>query len=321
VSLTNTASDPTLQVRLTRIEYAALDTNLYVLRRPDGTPLPAAEPGAHIDVHLPDGLIRQYSLIHAVPHPDSYTIGVKRGAEGGGGSRYMHDSLRVGTRLQISTPRNNFPLNESAPHSVLIAGGIGVTPIWSMAERLSQLGHSWEMHYSCRSREDAALLEYLEKLSGVQYNFDDENGGRFLELGKIIACAPAGTHFYCCGPKPMLAAFEAAAAVVPPHCVHVEYFTPKEEAATAGGFTVELARSGKQYFIPAGKTILDTLRAAGLNLPASCERGICGTCETRVIAGVPDHRDSILTAAERRANETMMICCSGSFSDRLVLGL
>jgi ferredoxin-NADP reductase len=321
VGLLDGTADAVIEVRLTQILYAARDTNIYSFRRLDGRELPAAEPGAHIDVHLPNGLVRQYSLIHAELRPESYTIGVKRDATGGGASQYLHDSLRVGTRLQISAPRNNFPLHEEAAHSVLIAGGIGITPIWSMVERLAQLDRSWELHYSCRNREDAALLDALETFANAHFNFDDENGGRFLDLGGIIARAPPATHFYCCGPKPMLSAFENITAGVPSEQVHVEYFTAKEAVAKEGGFVVALARSGKEFLIPHGKSILETLRAAGLDLSASCERGVCGTCETRVISGEPEHRDAILTAAERAANETMMICCSGSRGPRLVLDL
>ena len=310
-----------MEVRLTQILYAARDIHLYSFRLPGGGVLPAAEPGAHIDVHLPNGLVRQYSLLHPSSRPESYTIGVKLDAKGGGGSRYFHNSLQVGTRLTISAPRNHFPLHQEASHTVLIAGGIGITPIWAMVERLVQLDRSWELHYSCRSREDAALLDALETYANANFHFDLENEGRFLDLGAIITRAAAGTHFYCCGPKPMLASFEALTAGLPPDTVHVEYFTPKEEVDKEGGFTVALARSGREFLIPHGKTILDTLRAAGLDLPASCERGVCGTCETRVISGEPDHRDSILTAAERAANDTMMICCSGCKGSRLVLDL
>lgn len=312
-----------IEVRLTQILYAARDTHLYSFRLPDGGVLPAVAPGAHIDVHLPNGLVRQYSLIHPTARPESYTIGVKRDENGGGGSRFIHDSLRVGTRLLISAPRNNFPLHEEASHTVLVAGGIGITPIWAMVERLVQLDRSWELHYSCRTRDDAALLEALETYANAHFHFDAENEGRFLDLDAIIRRAPAETHFYCCGPKPMLTAFEALTGGLglPADTVHVEYFTPKEEVDKEGGFTVELARSGREFVIPHGKTILETLRAAGMDLPASCERGICGTCETRVVSGEPDHRDSILTATERAANETMMICCSGCKGNRLVLDL
>lgn len=314
-------TEETIPVRLIEVRYAARDINLYSLARPDGAPLPPASPGSHVDLILPDGILRQYSLIDVDGPGDRYTIGVKRDAAGTGGSLFLHDRVPVGSMLRVSHPRNHFPLDEQAPHSVLIAGGIGVTPIYAMAARLARLGKPFEIHYSSRSRDDAALARELAGLGSCRFHYDAESDGRFLDLKAIVAAAPDGAHFYCCGPLPMLKAFEDATASLPPAHVHVEYFTAKEAAATEGGFTVELKRSGTSYVIPAGKTILDVLREAGLDVPASCEKGVCGTCETRVLAGTPDHRDAILTESEKRAGDTMMICCSGAKSDRLVLDL
>lgn len=310
-----------MDVRLIKVCYAARDINLYTFSRPDGQALPAAGPGAHIDLVLPNGVVRQYSLLDTDCSDKFYTIGVKRDPNRGGGSLFLHDKVPVGTLLQVSHPRNHFPLDEDAPHSVLVAGGIGITPIYAMAERLRRLGRSWEMHYSCRTREDAAFLRELGAFGAVRFHFDAESDGVFLDLAAIVARAPSGAHFYCCGPLPMLGAFEAATRVIAPDRVHVEYFTAKDAPVSEGGFIVELARSGTSYPIPAGKTILDVLRDAGCDVPASCERGVCGTCETHVISGIPDHRDAILTESERRAGDTMMICCSGAKSDRLVLDL
>jgi ferredoxin-NADP reductase len=316
------ALNDAIEVRVDEIRYAARDTNFFVFRRPDGQRLPAFEPGAHIDVVLPNGLTRQYSLLHASKDPEAYTIGVKRDPRSTGGSAYLHDSLRVGALVGISHPRNNFPLHAGeSHHTVLIAGGIGITPIWAMAERLAAGTAGWELHYSCRSRSDAVLLDTMSRIAEVRLNFDDENGGQFLDLQAIAANAPPDTHFYCCGPTPMLEAFQEAMADVPSDHWHVEYFTQKESAATEGGFVVRLRRSGLDVTVPPGNTILDTLREAGLAMPSSCEKGICGTCETTVLDGVPDHRDAILTESERAANDTMMICCSGAKSDQLVLDI
>jgi ferredoxin-NADP reductase len=314
------ASAP-IDVRLVEVKYAARDIHLFVFETPDGATLPKAEPGAHIDVHFPNGTMRQYSLIDTDRSDVRYTIGVKRDAAGTGGSVHLHDQVKVGQILKVSHPRNHFPLYEDAAHTVLVAGGIGITPISAMAERLEKRGRSWEMHYSSRSREDAAFLRELSAQQPVHLHFDAEANGAFLDLAAIVARAPSEAHFYCCGPLPMLKAFELATAGLPPEHVHVEYFTAKDAAATEGGFTVELRKSGTSFQIPAGKTILDVLRDAGLNLPASCEKGVCGTCETRVLVGTPDHRDAILTESEKRAGDTMMICCSGAKSDRLVLDL
>jgi ferredoxin-NADP reductase len=312
-----------IEVQLTDVESVARDTNIYTFRRPDGGRLPPYQPGAHIDIHLPNGLIRQFSLLNPGSNPESYVVGIKLDAASRGGSRYIFDELRIGHTLKISTPRNNFPLVENAEHVVLFAGGIGITPIWCMAQKLAAQNRSWELYYSCRSRADMAFLATLEKFGpqAVRLHFDEEVDGKFLDLAGAIAAAPPNAHFYCCGPNPMLKAFEAAAASLPPHHIHVEYFTPKAEAATSGGFWVELARSGEEYYIPEGKKILEVLFEAGVDVDYSCELGICGECVTRVISGIPEHRDSVLSEEEQASNEKVMICCAGCKSERLVLDM
>jgi ferredoxin-NADP reductase len=315
------ASAALIEVRLTAIRYAAQDTNLYELSRLDGKPLPPVTPGAHTDLHLPNGLVRQYSLTEADAEPAHYVVGIKRDPASRGGSRHIHDELRVGRTLKISAPRNNFPLVEDAVHVVLVAGGIGITPIWCMAQRLARLGRSFELHYACRTRADAAFLEPLQAMPNVHLHFDDESAGRYLDIAAIVGTADEDAHLYCCGPTPMLQAFEAATAGRPRDHVHIEYFTPKQEAATTGGFVVELARSGREFVIPAGKSILSVLLDAGVDVDFSCELGICGACEQRVLAGVPEHRDSILTEEEQASNTKVMICCAGCKTERLVLDL
>ena len=310
-----------IEVRLVAIRYAARDTHLFELARPGGGVLPAAEAGAHVDLCLPDGSIRQYSLTRCDPAPASYTLGIKRDAAGRGGSRLILDTFKVGQLLTISAPRNNFALVENAAHVMLLAGGIGITPIRAMVQRLSALGRSFELHYSSRSRADMAFADELAPMPNARLHCDDEHGGKFLDLAAVIAAAPAGSHYYCCGPAPMLAAFEAATKAVLPARVHIEYFTAKEEKSLAGGYIVRLARSNREFVVPPGKSILQVLQDAGIDIPYSCEQGICGSCETRVLAGEPDHRDAILSDAERAANQTMMICCSGAKSDKLVLDL
>ncbi len=310
-----------LEVVLTAINLAARDTNLYTFERPDGGVLPAVTPGAHISLMLPSGVDRQYSLTNYGTDLTKYVVGVKLDPNSRGGSLFMHNQLRVGTKISIEAPLNNFTLVEDAEHVVLVAGGIGITPIYCMAKRLIELGRSWELHYSTRSRVDAAFLKEFEQHEQVHFHFDDENEGKFLDVPGIVGKAPQNAHLYCCGPKPMLDAFEKASEGRPPDKIHVEYFTPKYEAADEGGFTVVLARSNKEITVPDGKTILQVVRDAGLDVPFSCEEGICGACETRVVEGIPDHRDSILTESEREQNATMMICCSGSKSPKLVLDI
>jgi ferredoxin-NADP reductase len=310
-----------VEVRLVGIRFGARDTNLYEFQSLDGALLPTYDAGAHIDVHIPSGMVRQYSLIHPGSRPRSYVIGVKRDPESRGGSSFMHERLRVGTTITISAPRNNFPLVENADHTVLIAGGIGITPIWCMWQRLKSIGRPVELAYSCRSRADAIFLAEIDRNERVTFNFDDESPDGFLDLEGIVSRAPKHAHLYCCGPLPMLKAFEAVTTNWPAAQVHVEYFTSQAAAANDGGFVVELARSGREVLVEPGQTVLAALIAAGIDVPYSCEEGVCGACMTTVLSGTPDHRDTVLTAEERSRNKKIMICCSGSKSSRLVLDI
>jgi tetrachlorobenzoquinone reductase len=314
-----------IDVRLAAVETVARDTKVYTFKRPDGGKLPPYEPGAHIDIHLPNGLMRQFSLLNPEADPDKYVVGIKLDAESRGGSRYIFERLTIGDTLKISAPRNNFPLVENSEPVVLFAGGIGITPIWCMVQKLSAQQRPWKLYYSCRSRADMAFLSTLEKFSpdSVHLHFDEEAAGKFLDIAAVVSTAPANAHFYCCGPNPMLTAFEAATASRPRAQVHLEYFTPKAEieANTLGGFWVELARSGEEYFIPEGRKVLEVLYEAGVDVDYSCELGICGECITRVISGIPIHHDSVLSEEEQASNEKVMICCCGSKTERLVLDM
>jgi len=315
-----------LRVRVHSVTWEAEGIFSYELRDPTGAPLAPFTAGAHIDLNLPTGLVRSYSLTNPQDERHRYVIAVQKDRVSRGGSTWVHDKLRTGDIITISAPRNNFPLAEGAKHSLLIAGGIGVTPLWCMMQRLRSLGRSFELIYCARTPKDAAFRELMEAANGtasgkVTFNFDGVPGGKMLDLAAVTGVAPPDTHIYCCGPLPMLEAFEAATKDLPRERVHVEYFTAKDAPAAEGGFTVVLARTGKTFQIAPGKTILETLLDAGLNVASSCLEGVCGTCETRVLEGVPDHRDVVLTESERKASKTMMICCSGSKTDRLVLDL
>ncbi len=300
--------------------WEAPDIHTYDLRAPEGGELPPFTAGAHIDLTLPNGLIRSYSLTNPQSERHRYVIGVQKDRATRGGSKWVHENLRPGMVLSVNGPRNNFALNESAEKTLFIAGGIGVTPMVSMTQRLTQLGRDWELIYCARKKATTAFLEAL-KGGNVRYNFDEEPGGRMLDIAAAVNAAPPNAHLYCCGPLPMLAAFEAATAQLPRERVHVEYFSAKEPPSVEGGFKVVLAKSGREFTVPPGKTILDTLLDAGLDIPYSCMEGVCGTCETRVLEGVPDHRDLILTEEEHAAGKTMMICCSGAKTEKLVLDL
>jgi ferredoxin-NADP reductase len=315
-----------LEARLHSITWQAQGIHSYELRPKAGESLPAFTAGAHIDLYLANSLVRSYSLTNPQGETHRYVVAVNKDAASRGGSKLVHEGLRVGDIVTISTPRNNFELNEKAKHTVLFAGGIGVTPLYCMMQRLTEIGVSWEVYYSARAPELMAFHAEIDALArragrNAVFNFDQVPGGKMLDLKAIVAQIPADAHLYCCGPNPMLKAFEGACAGRDHATVHVEYFTAEQPAATEGGFNVVLKRSNKTVFVPEGKTILDALLDAGLDVPFSCMEGVCGTCETKVLSGVPDHRDLILTESERQANNTMMICCSGAKTPELVLDL
>lgn len=283
--------------------------------------------GSHVDLILPNGIRRSYSLCNPQGETHRYVVGVKKASPSRGASSYLHETLRVGTELAIAAPRNNFALTETAPHSVLIAGGIGITPIWAMIQRLNQIGASWELHYATRTRGDAAFLEDFDSLgvdpSRLTLTFDHEPGGKVLDLPCIVAAAPPGAHFYACGPAPMLAAYERAVRDAPPGHAHLERFSGADERARndAAGFEIVLARSRLTLPVPRGKPILDVLLDEGVDVPFSCMEGVCGSCRIAVLEGVPDHRDLVLTEEERASNKAIMVCCSGAKTERLVLDL
>jgi ferredoxin-NADP reductase len=289
-----------------------------------GECLPVALPGAHIDLHLGPGCVRSYSLTRA-GETRRWTLAVQLETAGRGGSKWVHEALRPGALLEVDGPRNHFVLDESAPHSVLIAGGIGITPLLAMARRLSELGRAWTLHYAARTRAQMAFADTLRDLaqrSGARLELHcTHEGDGPLDLAGIVAALPEGAHVYACGPARLLDAFEAATAALPRERVHLERFASNQAAASEGGFTVRLARAGVCLPIAPGRSILDALIDIGIAPAHSCREGICGACETRVLQGEPDHRDMVLSDAERAAGTVMMICCSGSKSPVLVLDL
>jgi vanillate O-demethylase ferredoxin subunit len=222
--------------------------------------------------------------------------------------------------VRASFPENYFPLDEDAAHSVFIAGGIGITPVLCMAARLQALGRPWELHYAARSHEYALpLQEFALVPERVRQYFDDR--AEKVRIDAILAKSPQGSHFYCCGPHGMLDAYKRAAEHLPVSAVHFESFGATSITAASESFIVKLAHDGRVFRVAAGQSILDCLRAGGVELPFSCRQGVCGACETGIVAGVPEHRDMVLSEAERKANKTMMICCSRSQGGELVLDL
>ncbi|RJF95773.1 PDR/VanB family oxidoreductase [Noviherbaspirillum saxi] len=296
------------------------------LRSPEGTPLPAFTAGAHIDLHLDNGITRCYSLVNSPHDVERYVVAVNKDPASKGGSRYVHEVLRPGMLLQVGEPRNNFPLVEDAPMVVFFAGGIGVTPLWCMIQRLESLGRPWMLVYGARSRKHCAYMDEIgalgERLPGrIRFHFNDEHGGQPMDLNALILEVPADAHLYCCGPTPMLEAFEQATASRPAGTAHVEYFAAKHAAAVGGGYKVTLARRNRTLEVAQGKSILDVLLESGVDVPHACKEGICGACQTTVLKGTPDHRDSYLSPGEMKSGKTIMICCSGSKCEELVLDL
>lgn len=295
---------------------------LFELQRTDLKPLPNVAAGAHIDVRVAENVIRQYSLVLGWSStPDAFAIAVKRDEAGRGGSVQLCDTVQIGQVLTVSAPRNHFQLHESEAPAVLIAGGIGITPIWSMIQALKEQGRAWHLHYAARSKKEAAFVEQLVDSSQITFYFDDESRQR-LSVASIMAAATPETHLYCCGPTSLLDVFEAETATWSPNQRHLERFNAVLPTAVATeGFVLSLAKSGVELAVLPGQTILEVVQAAGIAAPSSCEQGICGSCETRVLEGQVDHRDAILSESEQLANNTMMICCSGSLSSRLVIDL
>jgi vanillate O-demethylase ferredoxin subunit len=295
----------------------------------DAAGLPPFSAGAHIDVHTPGGPLRQYSLCNDPAESHRYVIGVLRDAASRGGSVALCDRTEVGQVLQISAPRNHFPLDESAPHSLLLAGGIGITPLLCMAERLSHIGASFELHQCVRSRGQAAFVERIAAsgwAAALHLHCDDGEAGQRLHPARLFAAAPAGAHLYVCGPGGfMTAVLDAArAAGWDESRLHSEFFAPLAAPAAAPAeraFEIVLARSGRVLQVPAGHSAADVLIEAGVELEVSCEQGVCGACLTRVIDGIPEHRDMLLSKAERAANDQFTPCCSRACSPRLVVDL
>lgn len=293
----------------------------------NGGELPPFEAGAHIDVQVPGGIVRQYSLCNVPGERSRYVLGVLREAASRGGSQALHERVAEGDALSISAPRNHFPMAPAAEYSLLLAGGIGITPILAMAEELSATGREFELHYCTRSAERTAFLARLRSASyvaRVHFHYDDGPDEQKLMLAHLFATHSLSAHLYVCGPRGFMdwVISEARAQGWAEERIHREYFSndvaPHPED---GSFEVVLAKSGRSVRVGAEQTVIAALAAAGVEVPISCEQGVCGTCLTRVLEGVPDHRDLYLTPEEQARNDQFTPCCSRSKSARLVLDL
>jgi len=301
------------------------DTLLIDLEAVNGELLPDYEPGSHIDLYLPDGQARQYSICEWVPKPKRYRIAVKRESNGRGGSKRIHDLARAGWELQISAPKNAFRIDKAASRHLFIAGGIGITPILSMIDWCEQNKSRWSLIFRCASKAGAPLIDRLGTYQAecVRLSFSDRESRTAAGIGRAISEVAAGERAYCCGPQSLINEVIDCAAVLPPDTLRIERFAPSEgmTKTCATPFVVRLRKSGIKLSVPAGMSLLSVLENAGIAITSSCRLGLCGACVVDVVAGIPDHQDSFMGDAERRAGKTMLACVSRAMSSDIELDL
>lgn len=312
--------DDELTLRLSDISFGADGINLYRFAAVDGQALPDFEPGAHIDVQTCAEHRRQYSLLWPPATPSSYSVAVQVSQQGRGGSRALHYDSVVGQTYRLSMPRNHFRLEHGAKRYVLFAGGIGITPIVSMYRNLKQAGASVELYYWTANRSRTLFFDELCTDERVHLMHDTAPGQPSLRISDVIRDLPMDTQLYCCGPEPMLQEFDAICASRPQESVHRERFSAPE-SLPADAFQVRLVRSNRTLTVTAGETLLQACLDAGVDVSYSCEEGVCGACEVKVLAGEVDHRDAVLTPAQRKTHGCMMICCSRGVGSSLVLDI
>ena len=315
---------------VTRLSLEAQDIIGIELRDPHGKPLPPFTAGAHVDIHLPHSVVRQYSLSNAPSERDRYCLGVAHATASRGGSSYVHRDLRIGQRVGVDEPRNLFGLSVGTTRHRFVAGGIGITPIRSMIFECEARGMEWRLFYAVRNRSRAAYLDDLLALdpARVHLHADDEHGGKPLDVAQALSDVGTDEHVYCCGPSPLMDGVANYARSSGWQArTHFERFGAP--VVVSGGsapsadtpFTVRLARRGVDLQVPVGKSILSVLEDNGVSVPSSCREGLCRTCEVPVLAGAPGHRDYVLSDSEREGNRSIMICVSRSCSNELVLDL
>ncbi len=316
---------PLLRLRVQAIRLQADGIHAFELVDPDGAKLPPATAGAHVDVHLPDGLVRSYSLSGDPADCTFWTLGVLREVNGRGGSKAMHDSLRVGELLTVSRPRNAFAMVPSAAHTVLLAGGIGITPIKAMAHTLTAEGKSFELHYCARTPRNVAFIRELRALvppDRLHFHFDNGVPGQGLNITNLLKQQPAGAHLYYCGPSGLMKACDQASTHWAPGSVHFEHFKPPEpapKAAPDASFKVRLARRGITVPVLPDQTIVRALELAGFRVPTSCLSGLCASCKVEYLEGDVEHNDYILSDEEK--THCLTLCVSRARSPLLVLDL
>ncbi|HEY5852589.1 MAG TPA: PDR/VanB family oxidoreductase [Aldersonia sp.] len=314
----------TTELVVRQMRWESQDVMSLRLERTDGAAVPSWTPGAHLDIHLGRGLVRQYSLCGDQDDKTGYRIAVLRDPLSRGGSRHVHDTLRPGQIVPISEPRNNFEMLDSKKY-LFLAGGIGITPILTMIGEAQRRGAEWELYYGGRTRETMAFLDELEHYGDRVHIVSEDREGR-LDLPGLLETPRPDTLVYTCGPEGLLAAVESYSSVWPENAIQLERFKPKARAEAdepEGDKPVRIvcSRSGISTTAGPDESLLDALEASGVDVMNSCREGMCGSCETRVLQGLPDHRDSILSSAEQKSGKTIMICVSRAKTDELVLDL
>jgi vanillate O-demethylase ferredoxin subunit len=315
-----------LSLKVVRRAQEAVGILSFELARPDGAPLPAFSAGSHIDVHVPGGLVRQYSLCNDMTESHRYRIAVLRDAASRGGSTAMHDALQEGDTVLVSEPRNHFPLVH-AKRTLLFAGGIGVTPLLCMAQRLAAIGADFTLHYSTRSPARTAFRDEIAAspfAARVHFHHDDGEPGQILNVPAALGAPDPDTHLYICGPAGYINHVVQTAQGMgwPAGQTHLEYFSAAPQDTTADrAFQVKIASSGAVFAVAADQTVVQALQAHGIEVLTSCEQGVCGTCITRVLEGECDHRDLYFTDEEKAKNDQFTPCCSRAKSATLVLDL
>lgn len=318
---------PTLTLSIRSVATEADGIVSIELVDPEGRDLEPFTAGAHIDVHVADGVVRQYSLCNDPAERHRYVVAVLNDPLSRGGSRTLHQTARSGGRLTVSTPRNHFKLSDTATRHLLLAGGIGVTPMMAMVAALEAMGADWRMHYCTRGPEKTAFLDRLRPLTEdgkVSFHHDGGDPSRGLDLRSTLQDYQPGTHLYYCGPTGFMAAAAQAAAHWPPEAVHFEFFAAPTDRPVAQGrvnapFQIKIASTGDVFDVPADRTIIQVLRENGFAVDTSCEDGFCGTCMTKYVAGEPEHRDSVLADDDHK--DFVLICCARSKTPMLVLDL
>jgi tetrachlorobenzoquinone reductase len=313
-----------LAVRLVDIAYGAQGINLYRFASLDGAVLPGFEPGAHVDVQISTEYRRQYSLLWPPATPDSYTVAVQVAENGRGGSKTLHYQSQVGQTYRLSAPRNHFELQSANsndyPRYVLFAGGIGITPIVSMYRKLLHEHARVELYYWTAHPERTLFLDELLGGDNVHIMHQTQTDTSWRSIGDIVRSLPSDVQLYCCGPAGMLDEFDMVCADRPAGSAHRERFSAAV-SVPADAFQVHLKRSNLTLTVAADETLLQKCLDAGVDVPYSCEEGVCGACESRILSGKVDHRDSVLTASQRDAQDRMMVCCSRGVGASLVLDL